>query len=144
MMKNLIILNIILISLFTSCLPDEDVIPDTDDPRDKIVDTWDCAEISPTYGETNYMVDISKYEDDDSEVVLSNFYGLGAWSSLSATMSGFKLTISSQTIEGHLISGNGTISSNYKTINWTYEVIELNKSGNDEKFSETVTATYTR
>jgi hypothetical protein len=139
-----IIYIIVLMSVFSSCLPDEDLVPETDDPRDNIVDTWKCDENSPYYGESSYWVDISKDPNDSTRVIISNFYNLGTWSTTYASLSGMKLTVTNQSVEGHSISGEGNISSNYNTINWTYEVIELNKSEDGYKARETVTAVYTR
>jgi len=134
---------ILLLSIFSSCLPDEEINPDSDDPRDNIEYTWTCNENSPTYGELTYMVDISKDPYDSTKVILSNFYQLGTWSTTKATLSGKTLTISSQTVDGHTISGQGTIESNYKTINWTYEVVELNY-WDKVLAKENVTAVFTR
>jgi len=65
---------------------------------------------------------------------------LSNWSSTEAVLTDDKLTIPIQTVEGHTISGEGFISSNYKTISWTYDIVELKKSGS----KEAVTAVYTR
>ena len=143
-MKKYSIYIFIFVVILSSCLPDEDTIPDTNDDRDKIADNWMCAENSPSFGEQYYSVDIEKDSINENKVLIYNFYGLDDDSFLRATMSGMKLTITNETIEGHLISGEGIISSNYKTINWTYEVTELKKYTNGIKSSEIVTATYTR
>ena len=136
---------IILVIIFiTSCIPDEDLEPETDDPRDKINYTWDCQENSPAYGEQAYKVDISKDPNDSTKVILSNFYFLGTDVTARAVYLGSTLTIYSQIVDEHSISGQGIVSSNYKMINWTYEVIELKKNGKDERPKESVTAIYTR
>lgn len=130
--------------MITSCLPEDDLDPDSDDPRKNIAYIWYCEENSPTYGVQNYLVDISNDPFNSDQVILSNFYGLGNWSTTYATLSDDKLIINSQTVEGHSVSGEGIISSNYKTISWTYEVLEVNKTGKEMIARETVTATYTR
>ena len=130
-----------LVIFFSSCVPEDNINPSSNDIRDKIEYTWNCTENSPTYGEQNYMVDIAKDPNDSTMVILSNFFGLGTWSSIKAKFQDTKLIISSEVSEGHSFTGEGVISSNYKTINWTYEVTELNKSENSK---ETVTAVYTR
>ncbi|NOZ47624.1 MAG: hypothetical protein GXO79_12710 [Chlorobi bacterium] len=135
---------VICLSFLASCLPDEEIIPGSNDLRDKITGTWNCAENSPTYGELNYIVKIYKDETDSLNVEVGNFYGLGEWSSVIATLSGSKLTVSLQEVEGHSISGSGTIASDYKSINWIYQVTELNKKSDEMKIEETVTAVYTR
>lgn len=132
------------IIFFSSCLPDDNLIPDTNDDRDKIAYRWLCEENSPSFGELYYYVDIEKDSVSENKVLLYNFYGLADESFLRASISGMKLTIINEIIEGHVVSGEGAISANYKTIDWTYEVTELKKSTIEEKFSELVTATYNR
>lgn len=143
-MKKYSIFIIAFIIFFSSCLQDENTIPDTNDDRDKIADNWMCAENSPSFGELKYFVDIEKDTLNENKVLIYNFYGLDEESFLRATMYGMKLTVTNEVIERHVVSGEGTITSNYKTINWTYEVTELKKSANGIKSSEIVTATYTR
>ena len=83
----------------SSCLPDEDTIPDTNDNRDKITVNWMCAENSPSFGEQYYSVDIEKDSINENKVLIYNFYGLDDDSFLRATMSGMKLTVTNETIE---------------------------------------------
>jgi hypothetical protein len=47
---------------------------------------------------------------------------MGAGNKVTAKLSGLTLSIPNQTVDGFAITGSGTISSNYKTINWTYTV----------------------
>jgi hypothetical protein len=128
---------IALLLLFTmitiSCEDDTE----TDDPRDKITDSWKCQEKSAVFGETTYTVDITKSSSDSSMVLIDNFYQLGAGIKVKAKLNGLSLTIAKQTIDGNLITGSGSISSGYKTITWSYTV-------DDGGGKDNVTATYSK
>lgn len=124
---------VISIGYVTSCQKDDN---STVNPT-SIIDTWNCNENSPTYGTTSYQVDISKDTNYTNKVIIDNFYQLGWGKEVKATLSGQLLTISNANIDGFLINGTGTISSNYNSISWSYTV-------DDGSGSENVTATYTR
>jgi hypothetical protein len=130
----LLVLFLLLSAITISC-EDETA---TDDPRDKIVDTWNCKENGSISGTTSYAVEISKSPSDSTKVFIDNFYGLGPGIKVTAKMNGLSLIISSQTVDGNLISGSGSISSSYKTISWTYKV---NDGGGE---IDNVTAAYSR
>lgn len=137
-MKKLVFLSLFSVILwFSACTPEEEVTPDTGDSRDNITDAWQCQENSSTYGTQNYYVDISKDSASSSKIIIDNFFGLGTGKEVEASMSGLTLTISNYIIQGYTINGTGSISSNYKTINWQYTVDEGNGA-------ESVTATYTK
>lgn len=134
-LKNTLI--IVALSLFViACEPADDPEP-TGDPRDAIEDTWECNEVSPSYGETTYSVDIAIDPNNSNGVVMDNFYNLGFGKDVTATLSGDNLTISSQLVDGTTISGSGLISGNKKLIDWSYSVDEGDGA-------ETVTASFTR
>ncbi len=104
---------------------------------DNITDTWQCKENSTSYGQSTYTVDITKSSADSTKILIDNFYQMGAGIKVTAKLSGFTLNIASQTVDGFTIAGSGTISSNYKTVNWTYTV-------NDGAEVDRVTAVYSR
>ncbi len=131
--KNIIILTTIF--FFSNCNPD-DPEPDTGDIRDKLVDTWKCTENSSTYGTQNYYVEISK-DSLAGYIIIDNFFNLGLGKSVKAYVNGQNITINNQTTSGHLFNGNGTISSNFRSISWQYVFDE----GNGQ---ENATATYTK
>ena len=95
----------------------------TDDERDNITGAWSCSENSQQFGPQSFNVEVSKSPTDSTRILIDNFYGLGAGYSVYSKMVNLNLTIPSQTVNGNQITGSGTISSNYKTINWTYTVI---------------------
>jgi hypothetical protein len=122
------------ILIIQSC---EDTNDKTNDPRDNITDTWQCKETSEVFKQTTYTVDITKSSSDSTKILIDNFYQIGPGSKVSAKLNGSGLSIASQTLDGFTISGSGTISSNYKTINLTYTV-------NDGAGIDHVTAVYTK
>jgi hypothetical protein len=126
--------------LFNSCDPDDPVEPEPEDPRDEIIGKWKCSETGDIFGQQNYDVNISKHEQDSSKVYIDNFYFLGDGKYVYAIMTDLSLSIPTQTIEndGHIVSGNGTISSNYKTITLTYTA----NDGSGE--IDNISATYTK
>jgi hypothetical protein len=105
----------------------------------KIEGEWSCDEQSEIYKATSevYAVTISPDPDNSSGVIIDNFYGLNV--SVKANATGMSLIIPNQTVEGDfVVSGSGTISSNYKRIDLNYTV--------DEGSSQIdhVTAVYTK
>ena len=77
--------------------------------------------------EDAFQVYISVDPDNSSKVIIENFYALG-WgvSFVRANYSNGTLTIPRQTFASdyEVVSGVGTISSNYKKIDWTYMIDE--------------------
>jgi len=102
--------------LLSACEALEDLGPDS------IYDTWYCVEISEIYNETNYYVDLSKHPTEEGKIIIDNFYNLGYGIELTANLSGLSISIPSQVVDGNTISGSGSITSGYKTIDFTYTV----------------------
>ncbi len=105
----------------------------------KIEGDWTCDEQSEIYKATaeTYTVTISADPDKASGVIIDNFYGLN--SAAEATVTGMSVIISNQTMEGGFdVSGSGTISSDFETINLTYQVDDGSGS------VDHVTAVYTK
>lgn len=128
-----------LVSFLFSCKPD-DIEPTPEDIRDNVIGTWKCVENSTVFGEQTFSVNISKDGQDSSKVIFDNFYNLGFGKTVYFTISNYNINIPVQTVpnDGHVISGNGTITSNYKTMNLSY-------SANDGSGSaDNVTAAYTK
>jgi len=113
--------------------------PEGNDPRDKVAGLWLCDE-SDSYlksVEEIYYVEIDPHPYDSLKVVISNFFNVN--DEAEATLSGSRLTLPSQILEGGFtISGSGVISKNYTEINWEYFVND--GSGENVK----VTAVYTK
>ena len=137
-----ILFTIIALAFFSNSCVDE--LPDISEnkPTELLVGTWSVVENSETYGQQNYDVAIYVFDAVDDMVKIYNFYGLGSWSHVLAGVAGHTITIAEQTIEGHKIIGTGTISDDFKTIEFDYNVEEVSvvKSLN----SEDVTAIFTK
>ena len=130
-----------------------DDTPGTGDVRDWIEGQWACDENSQLYKSTEsdtshiykstesiYVVYIDPDLYDTTKVIISNFYNLGFDIYVYARINSLNLSISQQTTKDgfKILSGSGSISSNYKTINWNYRVDD----GSGE--IDNVTATYTK
>ncbi|MBT6685076.1 MAG: hypothetical protein HOB05_01990 [Bacteroidetes bacterium] len=137
-----IILSIILLSTI-SC--DEELLnPNSNDPRENIEGDWHCVEDSPTYGQTQYSVYIS-LDIDSSKVLIDNFYQIDNDISALVVFDDPNLTIEQQTLPGgFVISGQGSVSDNYKTIELSYTVEEIPVKSSENTLIETVTAVYTK
>lgn len=89
----------------------------------KLEGEWTCNEQSEIFKATAevYSVTLSADADNNSGLIIDNFYGLNA--SAKANVAGMSVTIPNQDVEGGFsVSGSGTISSNYEKINLTYTV----------------------
>ncbi len=98
-----------LLVLVSSC----DVIvvnPQTYDARDRFIGTYQFEDYSTTYDEYwNYGVTIMK-SGYSNEIILNNFYNSGL--NVYARVSGNRLTIPWQRIDGYELQGNGTVDGN--------------------------------
>lgn len=111
---------LILTTVVFSCQKLDDA---TDDERDNLVGSWTCNESGQEYGQQNFLVTISKSTTDTTKILIDNFYGLGTGNKVSLKMNSLNLTIPGQTVDGNQISGSGSVSSNYNTINLSYTVV---------------------
>jgi hypothetical protein len=116
------------ILIINSCEP----LDNPDDPRDNFTGTWSASENTGSH----YEVEISKSSADTSKIFIDNFNN-SAGSRVFAKVSSRNITIPSQDMDGSTIWGDGSITSNYKTINLTYSV----KTGSK---TETITAKYVK
>jgi hypothetical protein len=108
----------------------------------KLEGEWTCDETSEYFKKTTasvYSVYISPDADNVNGIIMDGFYNLGDVGAI-ANVSGLTITIPSQSLEGGytILSGTGTISSNYKTITWSYNI----NIGGDAV--DHVTAVYTK
>ena len=113
---------LLLVVFCYSCEILDDLDTETGYVRDQIVDTWRCEETSEIFGKSAYLVDISKSFSDSSNIILDNFYNLGFGVEVVASLSGFKVNIQPQIVDGNTISGKGTIAGNYRSISFDYTV----------------------
>lgn len=87
--------------------------------------TWAVYETSTTFGEQNFPVGIGYMPGDSTKITIDNFSNLGLGVEVTANLNDLLITIPTQTISDQssnqfTISGNGTISSNYRRINMSY------------------------
>jgi hypothetical protein len=103
MKKLLPLLTILLLSILTSCTPEED-----DDPltAEDLAGRWSCQEQSLS-GNISYEVDISKSSND--QIRINNFYKLGSGFFITVNISGQDLIIPQQTQNNVIFKGQGTI-----------------------------------
>lgn len=127
----------VVVFLASSCELADDLI---NTEASKLEGEWRCDEQSELYKSTAeiYTVYISLDADAENRIIIDNFYQLGDVG-VRATVAGSAVYISSQTIEGGFtVSGSGTLSSNYRQIEWDYIVDD----GSGVK--DHVTAVYTK
>ena len=101
--------------LIASCTKDD--TNSNTDPRDQFVGSWTHVEKSQSFGTTTYSISISK-ANDNTNVIVKNFYQLGSGTNSIVEVSDNNLIIGQQVVSGQNIHGGGTFSSN--KINWTY------------------------
>ena len=117
----------------TSCQPDEQDSP----TRDDYTGNWLCSENSKVSGPSSFPITISASSTNTNDVEIGNFYTFGFDSKAKASCSGFNISIPSQDLCNHRISGRGTMNQNKTTINWTYYV-------NDGQRTDSCTAIFTK
>lgn len=113
-MKKLVFFAALLI-LVSSC----DVLivePQSYDARNRFIGTYDFQEYSSTFNENwDYGVTITK-SGYSNEIILSNFYNSGL--NVYARVSGSRLTIPWQRIDGYEVQGDGIITGNRLDMNY--------------------------
>jgi hypothetical protein len=113
--KKIFLLCLVLMAFITSCTKEEDDTPGSDS-RDALVGSWSTTENSKQFGQTSFTITISKTGED--QVIIKNFYNLGAGVNTVGTVSGSSITIAQQQVSSQSITGSGTLSNN--KINWSY------------------------
>jgi hypothetical protein len=114
MKKIIVVLLIIPIFFLASCEKDE--------KRTSVIGTWQCVEVGTVSTPNPYFVDIAYDYNDTTRLILYNFYNIGYSSEIIAEYEGNKITLISQVVGGYSFVGEGVVSSNYKEIEWQYEV----------------------
>ena len=128
MIQKISFLFVIILSIFfSSCEKQEEEINN----RDKVVGTWNVVENEVTVNpasvelrkvEEAYIVHLTRSEIFADEVYIYNFFNIGSDFHVPAYIENKTITISKVTLEDHTIHGNGTISNDNQTIDWTYWV----------------------
>lgn len=117
-----------------SCADEEPLEPDTD-PRDKFVGSWTVSEEVAGAASGTYPASVALDSSNTSRIRIFNIFNLGNAVSVSALVANNSLDISSQTVSGVIISGNGSFVANSFVLNYT---------ANDGSQIESVKATYSR
>lgn len=128
--------------IFVSC--EEELTGDVN-TAEALEGEWVVDENSEFAGNTSYQVYIDIYSDDSSSVLISNFYQLGYESGeVIGDISGNRIElrpsqdINYQGITYTVENGTGTISDDFQSIDWQYDVDD--GSGTVDN----VTAVYTK
>lgn len=137
------LLAFLLIGIFLfSCEKQED---ETEN-RDKIVGQWDVVEnevevipASVELREINkaYIVNVTRSDIFADEVYIYNFFNIGASFNLPAYVEGNRVTIPEITLEDQTIHGEGSISGDNRTIEWSYWVED--PYGDEKEYRATYT-----
>ena len=85
---------------------------------DNIVGTWHAVMYADDT-QSDYQVEITKSASADSVINISNFFNNNA--SAYAYVNDLEITLPRQDVGGEVISGTGTISSDFQTISWTVD-----------------------
>ena len=129
----IIVLIVLSITTLFSCEPLVDNC--SGDPRDNYVGTCECEETSQSFGQSAYLVTISKVGGDSAKISINNFYQLGTAHSVEASIDCELLTFSSGEIDNNIVNGSGTLAG--ESITMSYTVFD----GAD---TDNVTAVYTK
>ena len=112
--------------------------------RDAIVGKWDVVEhvassksVDARSIDLAYIVYITRSETFADEVNLYNFFNIGEDYKIPAAVDGLNITISKIEIRDYTSRGSGKISSDHKTIDWTYWVED--PYGDEKKYEATYT-----
>lgn len=129
-----IYLGVVLVSVIglSSCVDDINN-PDDFDVRDDMVGSWQASEQSQLFGNSNYVVTISKHTTDSTKVYISNFYQLGSSERAYAVVEGNQLTIPLQSVSAHQIEGSGSLVGN---------TIDISHTASDGSQTDNVQVTY--
>lgn len=134
-MKSIIRLLIVFsfaVIFFNSCEKDNS-------SKSSIVGTWRCVEVGTISVPNPYFVNIIRSSYDTTIFIIENFYNIGLDKEIQIQQDGMNLVILSTTnYFGYHFTGTAKVESDYKLIEWDYEVDD--GSG----VIDFVTGTYTR
>jgi hypothetical protein len=109
----------VLFLFFMNSCQDDTGLTDTN-LIDAIVKTWKVDETGA--GRRAYDAVITRNSAVSGQIYVSNFHNLGSSKKITATLSGTKITFSSQTISGYTLAGEANVSSDGTRIDWSYTV----------------------
>ena len=127
---------IIMVS-FVSCTLDENVDPDTGDPRDAVTGSWRFNESPAARNvDASYTVTITNDAGNSSQVMLRNFANAGGNYSAYGIVTSGRITVPSQEMApGFEVEGSGDIQS-LSSMNWEYTIVA---GGDMESYTATAT-----
>lgn len=103
--------------------------------------TWTCKEVHDDLGTRSYYIEIEYLSTDSSQIYIYNFLGLSNDITpelrVIASISGNNISIPTQDIDGHEVTGSGKIEADYNTITLNYTDLLYDSPWN-------VSATYSR
>jgi len=133
---------IAIVFFFSAC---EEELTGNVDIAEALEGEWKAEEKSEILGASGYPVYIDIYSNDSSSVSISNFYNLGFDSDpVIGDISGNRIVLRSDQVVNYygtsytVKRGTGTITDDYKNIDWEYKVDD----GSGE--IDNVTAVYTK
>jgi hypothetical protein len=135
-MKNMFRTGLILFALLSlnACTEEDPIEPDVD-PREKFLGTWSVQEKIGGQITGAYQSNVSTDPSNTSRIRIGNIFNLGAGTSVNALVAGNSIDISSQTVTGITIEGNGLFANNGFTLNYT---------ANDGTGAQSVEAVYSK
>lgn len=102
---------------------------------DNLAGSWVVNE-NGNFGNTSYTVQIQESPATVNQIVISNFYNLGAGADAIANINGSTVTVPIQNVSTFEIEGTGTLSGS--------NIISLNFTANDGQAVDNVSARFTK
>lgn len=118
-----------------SCVPEDDLGPDTGDPRDKFIGSWLFNETPAARNiDATFTVTISYDAGNSSQVMLRNFAQAGGMYSAYGIVTSNRITVPEQEMApGFIVEGSGTMSTT-TSMDWEYTITA---GGDMESFTAT-------
>jgi len=144
-MKKIALISLVFVLFLFSC--EKENLDNVSDIREKIEGQWNVqedSELLKSTNTTNYIVNILSSDLDTSIILIDNFYQVGWGIYAEGEIRNGKIYLSPYQEIGDnygtftIVSGTGSISSNYSQILWTYVIDD--GTGNIDH----IQATYTK
>lgn len=101
----------------TSCAPEEEDISFT---AEEMAGTYSCSENSQVFGQSSYEVAVTRSTSASDQIIIENFYQLGAGTFVTVNIRGSNLLVPQQVVNNIVISGDGVIvNENRMNLNYT-------------------------
>lgn len=125
--------SLLLIPVFNACIPEDDLDPDTGDPREKFIGSWIFSDAPALRSvKATYTVTISNDPGNSTQVLLRNFAGAGGMYSAYGIVTADRITVPEQEMAtGFIVEGSGDLTSD-DFMEWEYTITA---GGDMENFS---------